>query len=948
MKFSSGLFSSKFARRLFLVFILSALFPILMLAAISLQRVSNELLDQSQSELRDQVKLTGMGIYERLRFMRGELEIIASFTPASDLNTLPELPNVLAQQLTEKMMSVGWYSSEEEFQAFFGNIDEPALDHLQNEIRNTEGPFHLTTIPTNQSNSRVFIMMKDALSEDENKFIVAELNSAYLWNVESVSPLQNLCILNHNNDSLYCSNSEVSNLILRTAQTGGFGFTGNVTLENSVYGALLASYWGIFLQNDFAIDDWTVVLSTSTEEILRPITLFQNTFIAIFIVSLLFVLLISTNLIERVLTPLRILTTGIQEYSNINFQNKVVVNSNDEFSELADSFNTMGGKIAEQFQTLEAISEIDRLILSSLDSKNIIQIVLARVQEMLNCDFMGVVVEDSNKNFSTMYLRSDQKDADITELPVTFNTRDQILLKNRSQGFVVENRETAPEYTDPVMKQGSQVCLILPVIFDEDLTAVILFAYREPPEDISNALTIARGWSDRIAVALSNAKWQEKLFHQANFDTLTDLPNRLALQSHLHQSILRAERNDESIAVLFIDLDRFKLVNDSLGHSVGDQFLISIADRIRDSVRSADFVARLGGDEFTIVIAENNKIQHIHTPVSAVVDKLLSLLPQPVEFEGHTLRANASIGIAVYPNDATDAEDLMKNADSAMYQAKHEGGGTYRYFSEDLNETVANKLRTETELKRGLENKEFCLHFLPQVDLQSQALVSVESLLRWKHPKRGLLSPAEFVAIAEETNLINDLDSWVFEEVCRQLGQWRVQGKPATKVTINLSGKFFQTDHVVGRMLDRIDHYQIDINDIELEITESILISDFEKVLISINELREQGMDIALDDFGIGYSSLNYFNQLLFDKIKISRNFVKDCHLNQVNGAIVQTIISLAKNMNVLSVAEGVENQAQLDFLNNHGCDIVQGFMFSKPLELNEFEQAYLAIRDSA
>ncbi len=942
MKTGARILKSRFAQRLLFIFFAASFIPVITLAALSLSRVSEELLQQSQDELEQNVRLLGMGIYERLRVLHDEFRFSSDFQSTNLTNIQSESGQILQERYADKLSGMYWISDDNARRQLTSYFDEGIAEYIQNQRPYNPGAIRLLTTKNNTDETRVFLITHAVNSPGSQGLIIAELLPDYLWNADSISSIETLCVLNENQVALFCSQESSNTLTDITAELSATNFSGNFEWQSSNRESSLATYWSIFLNNEFGIDDWTIVLSRPVGEVFRPIDGFQTTFLLVIFVSLSFVSLLSFSLIQRVLTPLEKLMLGIKAFGNTNFENTVVVDSGDEFEELANSFNAMGGKLAEQFKTLETMGEIDRLILSSLDADNIVQIVLARIQDIIHCDSIAIIVEDGNGDLNRMFVRSLGDDKKIEEQDISLLAKDYKLLNENSQGLVINEYDRTPEFLDPLTNRGATGVLVIPLFVDEALTAVILLGFKHLPSDSHAALRESRSWSDRVSVALSNAKWQEKLFHQANYDSLTDLPNRLALKNHLDQSLALAERNHTTLAILFIDLDRFKLVNDTLGHSMGDSYLVEVAKRIDRSVRTTDFVARLGGDEFTIVISDSGDQHHINISVSAVVDQILEALPKPLVIDGEEIRPSASIGIAIYPHDADNLEDLLKHADSAMYDAKDDGGGTYRYFSEELNIKAAKRLRIENELRNAMESDELLLYFQPQNDLTTGEVIGMEALVRWNHPSKGFLLPEEFVALAEETRLITELDAWVFEKVCDQLATWREEVQLNFRMAINLSGRFFKMDHFAQRVEEIIEEHKLELNMFEFEITESTLIEDFEKAIITINELSEGGAHITVDDFGVGYSSLGYLKQFNVHKLKIDQSFIDTCCRPGVDQALVKTIIVLAENLGLTCVAEGIENKNQLEFLRNEGCHAGQGFYFSTPLTSSEFRNRYL------
>lgn len=419
---------------------------------------------------------------------------------------------------------------------------------------------------------------------------------------------------------------------------------------------------------------------------------------------------------------------------------------------------------------------------------------------------------------------------------------------------------------------------------------------------------------------------RQQLLHMANHDALTGLPNRNLLHDRLSQAILHAEREAGKLAVLFIDLDRIKTINDSLGHSIGDNVISGMSVRITGCLREHDTVARLGGDEFVVVLLDVEKEENI----ASVAEKILRSIEQAIKVEAQEFFVTASMGIALYPADGATPEELLKNADTAMYRAKQEGRNTFRYYGPEMNTQALARLNMETQLRRALEKQEFLLHYQPQVELASGRIVGVEALLRWQS-RDGLVSPADFIPLAEETGLIVPIGAWVLETACRQAVSWHQAGVREFRVAVNLSARQFVQQDIVELISRTLRETGCNPHWLELEITESIIMARPEEAASSMKILAGMGVAISIDDFGTGYSSLAYLKRFPIQSLKIDRSFVLDIATDPEDASIVHAIIALAHSLNVQVVAEGVENESQLNYLREHGCDLVQGYYFYRP-----------------
>ncbi|HJV51514.1 MAG TPA: EAL domain-containing protein [Noviherbaspirillum sp.] len=433
---------------------------------------------------------------------------------------------------------------------------------------------------------------------------------------------------------------------------------------------------------------------------------------------------------------------------------------------------------------------------------------------------------------------------------------------------------------------------------------------------------------------------EAQIRHQATHDALTGLPNRNLLHDRLQQALANARRHGQIAAVAFIDLDQFKFINDSLGHQVGDDLLKVVGQRLRSCMRAADTVARQGGDEFVIVLANHKNSES----VTDTVRRLIAVVAEPWFARGLELQVTCSVGVSVFPDDGRDAETLLRHADAAMYKAKELGRNTFQYFSAEMNRHATERLELLNSLRYALANDEFVLQYQPKVDLASGRVIGAEALIRWHSAVRGMVSPAAFIPLAEESGLIIAIGEWVLYTACAQNVMWQRAGLPAVPISVNLSPRQLARDDIVERVADVLQSTGLEARYLELEITENVVMRDVDKSLATLVRLKELGVQISIDDFGTGYSSLNYLKRFPVDTLKIDRSFVNDIATDAGDAAIVKAVISLAHILNLNVVAEGVETQEQRCFLMENGCDQVQGYYFGRPMPEREFAGACLEV----
>ena len=452
--------------------------------------------------------------------------------------------------------------------------------------------------------------------------------------------------------------------------------------------------------------------------------------------------------------------------------------------------------------------------------------------------------------------------------------------------------------------------------------------------NISNYVGIFSDISER-------KKDEERLQNLAHFDPLTGLANRLLFKDRLLHALQLAERSKNRLAVLLLDLDNFKSVNDSLGHKSGDLLLMQVAERILKCVRGSDTVARLGGDEFVVLLPDCKSADN----VTSITRKILEKLATPFALQGDEVFISACIGVTMYPDDGNDADVLLKNADTAMYHIKKTGKNNFQFFTDSMQERIVRRLQLTSQLRYAMEREEFLLYYQPKMNLVTGRINGMEALIRWQHPDTGMINPAEFIPLAEETGIIVPLGEWVLYQACRQVMEWQAQGLDSLRVSVNLSARQFQDEKLLAMVTSVIQETGIEPGVLELEITETTIMQHIEHTIKTLWQLRDLGLLLSIDDFGTGYSSLNYLKRFPLDILKIDRSFVMDITTDPNDRAVVEAIVSLSRHLKMKVVAEGVETEEQLDFLRKQKCHEVQGYYISKPLPVDEFRDFILKHR---
>lgn len=926
-------FRSRVARRVFLQFILAAFIPVAVTTLLVVDQTHDTLIDQSHKQLRATSKAVGRSIYERLLFVdrateetaarlredRVRLEQIQQSDSAYFRNvtveinskqlptafsesTGPGTPKMVAEHLASAGAILGWSNAK---------TKQPIL-HI----------------------SRLLDPADPALG-----MLVAEVNLDYLWGDPESRPFaMELCVLETHSIIVYCSTAW-ARTIAEQMPAAGAGLANGRFAAKYNDDKFLASYGQIFLAPHYRSPSWTVLVIRAESDILAPIVTFNAILAPVIMLSLLLVMFLSVTQIRKILVPLDKLIRGTRQIAKREFDSKICVTSGDEFEQLATSMNSMSKDLESQFETLQTLSELDRLILSRADIEAVIETVLVRVRQASGYTVGSLTLIDHDSD-SDARMFIDNAGSELAIERITLSDKQRQLFSTGAEQLF-DARDGHDDLLRPLINLGAQSIFVLPIMSGGRMSAIICLGYRDTTIPSKDIVAQIRDFGDRITVALGAVEHEEQLYRQAHYDPLTLLPNRQLFKDRLQQSIAHAHMEGRKGALLYIDFDRFKVVNDSQGHTVGDTLLMQAASRLQSYVGDADTVARLGGDEFTVVLSNIGNAQM----VSRVADELVQLLAKPFKIDNRDQFISASIGVAVFPDDGITVEELLKNADTAMYRAKASGRGRYTFFTEEMNVQAINRHRLESDLHGALEKGQFFLEYQPQVELKSHRVVSAEALVRWQHPDRGTVSPARFVQIAEETGQIESIGKWALQTACEQFRFWQSQNLALERIAVNVSPVQITQSDFVATVRGILADTEMPAHCLELEITENLLLDETGKALRTLQSLHSMGIRIAIDDFGTGYSSMSYLNRFSFDILKIDRSFVTDIVDSEEATAIVHAITAMAQSLRKEVVAEGIETREQAAILGRMFCRYGQGYLFSKPLSAQDFA-LFVSVRD--
>ena len=933
------LFNSKVARRIFVLLLLSALAPVGLFAVLTFNQVTRHISSQTQQQLQQNAKSISLDIIEKLTDLNRELEQLGNLIAASPTLTTQQLSNIAAVKYQGFFTSLGLTSPNDPYTVIYGTqLEVPQLSDDQLD-RIESGTAVLISLPTQNRKPR-FVMIKPQPSNNGRKiWLVSEINPDNLWNIQHTMPVNGeFCVFGSMHNPIYCSGPKANAQSLRNKLVIINPSIPQFFWENNGV-EYTAFTWPVFLENAFGTGDWTVIFSFPSKIISQPLFEFRNILISIVALSFLFVAYLGSRLAHKNIGALKKIKAGTERLSEGDFQTKVIISSGDEYEELAASFNDMANRLDKQFTSLQILSEVDRIMLSSLDANYILETVMDRIKDITSCQrtLIFKIKNKSNGSETRFDLYNLNKTQSYFRDTIVISPDDEHTLENHPRYLFVQADLSSPRYLQPLVLEGGKSFIIFPVFLRERLFALVVLVYKKTIRFDDYDFRHARELADRIAVALTNADWEEKVYRQTNYDVLTDLPNRNLLMDRLDQSIQRARRDGTQVAILLIDLDRFKAINDSMGHGSGDTLLRRVADRFKKIINSTDTLVRFGGDEFVVIMADIKYHTNAVTIISYMAEQILDTLTRPFDINDHEINISASIGISLYPSDSRNPSDLLKFAESSMYHSKSHNKGFYQFYSSDINATSFAQLIMENDLRYAINREELELYFQPKMDLYKGEIVGAEALLRWNHPKSGIILPTTFLPLAENTGLYGPLSNWVIEQVCRQLRLWLDADLPATKIAVNLSAHQFKTENLPEKIQFQLHKYKLDVSCLELEITEDTVMSDIDNATQTLQQLNRIGAQLAIDDFGTGYSSLSYLTKFPIQYLKIDQSFIREAPDNKSVNSVISATIAMAHSLNMKVIAEGVENKAQLEFLKTLGCDIVQGYLISKPLKASEY-----------
>ena len=896
------------------MFVLTALLPAALMAGLSFSQVSDAMRQQHDADLTRSARAYGAAVFDRLRFVEALLAVAANGgSPAASLSARlgAELDGFVVLDRKGSVVASGG--------------EAPPLAQVaafRQSMANGHRRTGMLTWPAKDAAASGLVL---AAEEPGNVgWIAVTLSPAFLWAAHAGDQKDAaFCALTRTGARLSCTGPLADEALLRLVAAAS---PADRLAQYSIDGvAMRAGGALVDTSARFAGPDILIAAARPESLLLSPTETFRRTFLPIAGLSVLLVLLLSVIEVRRIMVPLHAVLDGMRRVAARDFGSPVPVTDRDEFGQMAQSFNGMTAQLGLHFRTLSAFAEIDRTILTTVDIRQVAEIALDCIHEISRIRVVSLgLLEADSPGCTKVYLRADDGTTLRDELPraIDLSSADASLRKwSRSIHL-------PGSYRAMLHQHGAKFLYLLPIARAGRVWGVVVLGHDEKTALSSEQALALAGLIDRLAVALSSVARDKQLHDQAHFDSLTGLPNRHYLMDMLAQQVAHARSDGTVLAVLYIDLDRFKRTNDTLGHAAGDVLLRHAAGRIRHAVRDIDLVARLGGDEFTVVLTRLKDARDAGT----VARSLVAALNEPFEIDGNVIYAGASIGISIFPKDGVNGAELLKKADTALYLAKDRGRGRHAYFEERMNADASARVTIDRELREAIKRDEFRLHYQPQIDLATGEVCAVEALLRWQHPHRGLLIPESFIDHAEDSGLIEGIGTWVLREACQQHRRWVEEGVVIPRVSVNVSALQLRNSSFAATVEAALASSTTPPNYLELEVTESLLFDAGPDAVATLERLRERGVEIAVDDFGTGYSSFAYVKQLPANILKLDRTFIVDVVDNPQAAIIATAIIEMANALGKVVVAEGVETVQQAQFLRRYNCARAQGFVFSAAL----------------
>ena len=870
MRLKLQLFDSRVARRIFALFLLASLLPLFILAIWLSQRLGSELEAEASAQLANAARAYGRLTLENLT-AEALLPDATALTAAA--NGRGALPGVTAAVVV----------SNGTVQPLFGDWPDAPTTIAVAEERPA-----LAIAPAAQGLDVILAR------NNGGSTLLVRLDPEHLWRAgELLGDGMDVCVLGATGVPLHCSTPLPPAALTRLDQARQDNHSGELHWEHDGE-EWITAYWELFLPSRLAAEPWTIAVSQSRAVALASLAGFNRIVAQAAILTFALIVVLASVQIRRTLNPLNELLSATERIGSQDFSTPVDIDDPGEFGALGRALNSMTEQLRHQFSSLRTLADIDRLILQTAAIETVLETLLLRLRALVpHGEHIALIIDGDHPDHGRLYRSTGEEPIALERIRVTQQLLDW--LAAAPTGRTTTAATLAAHGTVLGSWPSSAPVCVAPLLVGGAIAGALIAADAGGGPFIAREVASLRELAVRVAVALAAGAREAELLRRAHFDPLTGLPNRELLADRLGQAVAQAHRDGRRLAVLFLDLDGFKEINDSLGHRNGDEMLKEAGLRLSAVLRDADTVARLGGDEYAFVLPQ------IHGPLEAeaVAIKVIQAMKRPFLLDGREAFVSASVGIALCPDDGNTAEELLRRADMAMYSAKDAGKGCYRFFAREMDEQIQERRLLQNDLRHALDAGEFFLVYQPQREFQTRRVPSAEALLRWRHAKRGLVSPALFVPLLEEIGLIKEVGAWVLRTALADFARWRSLGLPLERIAVNVSVRQLQDPTFAEGVIEELKTHGLEGHHLEVEITEASVVADFHATNDTLSRLVKQGVRIALDDFGTGYSSLAYLSKLPVDTLKIDRGFVRGMTEKSEDTSIISIIISLAQALDM-------------------------------------------------
>ena len=911
---------SHVGRRLLSMFLLASLFPVSVMGIALFVRVGEVLKTSQDAEIEQAVQAYSAVVLERLARI-DDLLRSAEFRGTERVLNVP----ASGKRIDREFKSMAILDREGSVLSARGQpLDATTLKTLAA----TTGSDKARVVSVRSEHGAEVLVARRVVQNDREQVLVASVDTGFLWGSASlVSMLTDFCVATPGGQYLYCSNPTATNTAPLLGLRKGDAARQVRWTRNGE--PMVATSGELSIGQLFDGQPWVVTAIRSEQLTQQATTSFRFFAIMAATLAAMIALLLSLRQLRSILVPLERLLAGARSIADRDFSARIKVSARDEFGRVASAFNAMAERLGVHFRALHTFSEIDKTILTSPDTGKIAKLAIDTLKEITGADYVSLGVSEPGKSSQLrIYFCEGPNNELAPAREIAWNPDPKLFADRRTSATWTDKPPLPNGYLQTIRPGAEMKIFVQPIARNQRIWGLIVLGQRDPRRFPNHRRSLVRDIADRLAVALSTAERDRRLHVLAHLDGLTGLPNRQRLLSILDDELAQATASKKRVGVLFIDLDRFKETNDTLGHAAGDTLLKRVSERIRENVRDTDQVGRHGGDDFVVVLHDVGAAPD----AGVVARKLVKALAKPFEVEGHNVYAGASVGISFFPDDGDNPSDLLKKADTAMYQAKEEGRGRFAFFKQSMNVEMNRRVTLDRELRQALERNEFTLFYQPQVDLRTGRFCSAEALLRWRHPTRGILTPGHFIELCEDNGLIEKLGLWVMREACLQHGRWRAEGVHIPRVAVNVSSRQLRQPEFVPTVDYTMVATKMAPDSLEVEVTESLILDGGEIAISALRMLERAGVRVAIDDFGTGYSSFTYLKTLPASILKLDKSFVADIATDKDAATIAAAIINMAHTLRKEVVAEGVETPEQLAFLHKAGCEKVQGYLLSPPL----------------